>query len=123
MISTNPAAPTLTLIACPITRIRSAVVPAVKFSPPNKRRIAAGASSISRRIGTVPATVQRVIDLKSASSFSRSPRACRSATNGENTYETAVRNSTIARATRTHAAYTPRSSGVTDGSPMYAATK
>ena len=33
----------------------------------------------------VPATVQRVIALKSASSRSRSPRACRSATNGENT--------------------------------------
>ena len=63
MISTNPAAPTLTLIAWPITRIRSASVPVVNSSPPNNRRIAAGASSISSSTGIVPATVHRVIAL------------------------------------------------------------
>src|SRR5207253_3496872 len=102
----------------------SAVVPVVKSEPPNNRRISAGASSINKRSGTVPATVQRVIDLNKVSSFWVSPRACRSATNGENTYDTAVRNSTIARATRTHAAYTPSPASVTDvPRPTEAATK
>ena len=85
MISTKPAAPTLTLIAWPITRIRNASAPLAKSPFPNIARIAAGTTSISSNTGTVPAIVQRVIVLNRVSRRAVSPRSCRSATNGAKT--------------------------------------
>ena len=59
MMRMNPTLPTATLISWPISRIRSAVVPEAKF-PPKISRIGPGTTSISSRIGIVPAIVQRV---------------------------------------------------------------
>jgi hypothetical protein len=103
MIRMNPAAPTLTFTTCPISKIRSHELP-VSYWEPNSLSTGPGSIRNSSRSGIVPASVQRVIVLNSPFSVSRCLRSCRSATNGLNMYETAVRNRTSAWATRTLAA-------------------
>ena len=83
MIRMNPTLPTATLTACPMSRMRSAVVPDWN-RPPKILSTGPGTTANSRSSGNVPATTQRVRALYRLSRRCRSPLAWRSATKGLN---------------------------------------
>ena len=87
MIRMNPTVPTMTGTIIPMIRIRSASAPA-RNSFPKIRSVSSGRIPSTRSTGIVAASVHRVTFLYRRSSCSRSPRWCRSATNGLNVSET-----------------------------------
>ena len=106
MIRMNPTVPTMTGTIIPMIRIRSASAPA-RNSFPKIRSVSSGRIPSTRSTGIVAASVHRVTFLYSRSSCSRSPRWCRSATNGLNVSETDVRNRNNACPVLSTAPYTP----------------
>jgi len=92
-----------TFTVCPTSMIRSGVEP-TSYPGPNAWSTCGAATKSTIASGRVAASAHRVERLKSASRRARSPRACRSAANGENTRFTEVRKSRMSCEMRPDAA-------------------